>query len=324
MDKKTNIYCENYGWLFEDLKLHFSKLRLSGISVICTDKPIIEADAWVAIRTVECKLSPKPAKTVVCTHDLKHQSGLYSPDGPRGAVHQMKALVMCHPEQRNILSEAAYSFAGHPILERPLGALKTFSPAYREKPRFTIGWVGKDHPGKRLDWLISAINCMEYSKNQLEIMLVGMDLERTQKEIIDMGITCRWYNRNNTPIEAYPDLYRQMNCLVISGRLEAGPLTLFEALASGIPVISTPVGWASWFAERAPQFVKIASSPEEIAKELEQFFQQKSKLETDRDLIAKFGSIWRLDDWFKEVVELASSLITETVVPNSDLTSVHQ
>jgi glycosyltransferase involved in cell wall biosynthesis len=83
---------------------------------------------------------------------------------------------------------------------------------------------------------------------------------------------------------------------------------LFEALATGVPVVSTPVGWAPYFAGRAPQFVRIGNSPASLAEALEQIAGERAICFARRMEIAALAAEPRLDSWFSEVLALAASL----------------
>src|SRR5688572_28381030 len=101
---KINVYAENYGWLFEDLKQHFKSLnRNYGFEVLVSDQPLPGADVWVALRTKEGGASPDIGRTVICIHDLFCLPGMYQPGGQRQCVRNARALVLSHPEQRKIL-----------------------------------------------------------------------------------------------------------------------------------------------------------------------------------------------------------------------------
>lgn len=104
---QINIYADNHGWLFEDLKQHFKDSnRINGFTVVISDRPLAKADAWVALRTKEAVASPDIRRTVVCVHDLLCDGDMYQPGGSRGAVREAGAFVLCHPEQRRILRAA--------------------------------------------------------------------------------------------------------------------------------------------------------------------------------------------------------------------------
>ncbi len=313
---RINVYAENLGWLFEDLKDHFRRLRINGFEVVASDRPLIEADAWVALRTHEATLSPDPRDTVVCLHDLHDNPGLYGAGGMRRGVRNAGALVLSHPEQRRILHASGVSLDGVPVLERPLGALAGFRPRQRGPERFSVGWIGRNHPRKRLSWFVEAMCGLRPAPGEVEATLIGLELEPPRglslqdgaDRLRRRGIPCRICAREVHPISDYPRLYRELDCVVITSTTEAGPLPLFEALATGLPVVSTPVGWAPNLAERAPRHVRLARNPAEITALLEELGGAREEIFEQRLEIAGLVEEWRLDDWMLEVVDLAGSL----------------
>lgn len=306
---KINVHVENENWLFGDLKRHFAATRVPGIEVKTSHKPLPEADAWVAIRTHEAAASPDPARTVACIHDLYHHDGMYTPEGLRGVVHRTGGLVLCHPRQRAILEEAGVDLKKTAILERPLGATAAFVPRTQLPPVFTIGWVGRNHWRKRLDWLEPIAHRLQLEGLNFRIMLVGLELEAMAAGLTAMGVDTVCFPRESFPASCYPDLYQQMDCLLITSATEAGPLTLFEALATGLGVVSTKVGWAPAMASRSHQAIRLAETPQGLAQHLMAFAKQRETLLNMSRQTSALMHGFRLESWFPQVLSLAAGLV---------------
>jgi hypothetical protein len=303
---KVSVYAENHGWLFEDLKQQFNTLHsIPGFEVSVSDRPLATADAWVALRTKEAAMSPDIRRTVVCVHDLFSDDGMYQQGGSRQAMRDAAALVLSHPDQRRILIEQGISLRGVPILERPLGALTIFTPRQLESDRFSVGWVGRDHVRKRLGWFVEAIHGLGLGPGQLRVAMIGAGLREAVDSLRASGVDCSHYDRQAYAISQYPQLYQGLDCIVITSSTEAGPLPLFEALATGLPAVSTPVGWAPYFSEKAPRYVRLADNPREITDHLKQFKGQKEEMFEKRFEIASLVSEWSLDTWLLAVLNLA-------------------
>jgi glycosyltransferase involved in cell wall biosynthesis len=241
----VNVVARNAGWFFEDLKRHFRAIPRSDLSVVATDQPLRDADAWVYLRTCEAASSPDPGRTVVQIHDM-YDHGLYRPGGERACVARCAAIAATHPGQRRILAESGIVLDGKPFLARPIGALRAFTLRTTLPARFTVAWVGRPvtHHGrdiKRVDWFVDAVRA---AGGDLEVVLLGERLEAAHDRLRQAGIGCRYLHRAQNAIDRYPQHYQGFDCVVISSSTEAGPLCLFEALATGVPVVSTPVGWA--------------------------------------------------------------------------------
>lgn len=306
--RPINIYAENLGWLFEDLKRHFLALDAHDRRVVISDQPVADAAAWVVLRTKEAGRSPDLQRTAVCVHDLFNEDDMYRRGGSRGAVWEAGAMILCHPEQRRILAAAGVPLEGRRLLERPLGALSLFRPRQRMPGVFTVGWVGKNHPRKRLSWFVEAMLAVRREPAPLRAVLIGDGLAEAAARLRAGGVECVHYARDAHPITDYPSLYHELDALVITGMTEAGPLPLFEALASGLPVVSTPVGWAPHFARVSPAWVQLAEEPARITALLEALRQTREEAFAQRSEIAQTVSAWTLEGWARQVLELARSL----------------
>ncbi|HEV3041275.1 MAG TPA: glycosyltransferase family 4 protein [Candidatus Angelobacter sp.] len=316
---KINVCVEGSNdWLFGDLSRGFERTHIEGIEVIASEAPIQDAGGWIFIRTDEAATSPDFSRTVVCIHDLYNHDGMYEPGQPRRQALQAKGIVLCHPHQRQILEQAGIDLSNASVLERPLGALREFT-VRRNPPgkKFRVGWVGREHPRKRTAWFAEALRCfaaaskapvLSCQAKDVVAVLIGKDLVSLRQRLESDGICCEYFDRSQVSIGDYPGLYQQLDCVAITSSTEAGPLPLFEALATGVPVISTPVGWAPWLASQAPNFVFLADCPNDIAGHLETIRSRREELFVSRFEIAAAVENYRLDDWFHEVLRLASGL----------------
>lgn len=71
-------------------------------------------------------------------------------------------------------------------------------------------------------------------------LIVGYGWKKLVDDLRNMGLTV--FYKVNVPFRELPQLYRRLDLYLITSFLEGGPLTLLEAGASGVPIISTPVG----------------------------------------------------------------------------------
>jgi glycosyltransferase involved in cell wall biosynthesis len=309
-DRLVNVCVKgSHDWLFGDLRARFGATQLPGVSVLASEEPVSDADGWIFIRTGEAGSSPDLSRTVVCLHDLYSHNGMYSPQGQRGAVHRAGALVLCHPHQRDILASAGVALDRKLLLERPLGALQAFTVRDRRSEPFTVGWVGRDHWRKRLEFLVEAVERFRDLCPTVRVVLIGKELDSLHARISAAGIECVLHDRHNTSIADYPRLYEALECLLITSCTEAGPLPLFESLATGVPVVSTPVGWAPHFAAIEPAFVRLGDTPAELAHGLADVWRSAPELFEARSRIAALAASPRLDSWFAETLQLAAKLL---------------
>lgn len=302
---RINACARGSDWLFEDLKRQFGQQEIEGVDVVTSEVPEAGCDAWIMIRTSEVGASPDLTRTVVCLHDLYEHDGMYRPGGHRAGVADAAGIVLSHPDQRRILGDAGISLEGKLLLERPLGALRAFTVRTREPEQFTIGWVGRSHWRKRPELLAEVLRQLPGPHSRLKVVLIGKDLDALQAQIVELGISTEHYPRSSYPITTYPGLYQRLDCLLITSCTEAGPLTLFEALSTGVPVVSTPVGWAPIFGGKHPAYVRIGSNPRELGAHLTAIETSRAQLFHERLEIASLVEDQRLDTWFSGVLQLA-------------------
>jgi glycosyltransferase involved in cell wall biosynthesis len=116
-----------------------------------------------------------------------------------------------------------------------------------ERPRtpFRIGAFGfakEIRNRKRLDVLLDALCVLLKQNYQFELVVQGPFWNILEGSFLSKGIQIR--NLGYLPTSLALKSYRYLDLYVCSSDIEGGPLPVLEALASGIPVVSTPVGVA--------------------------------------------------------------------------------
>jgi glycosyltransferase involved in cell wall biosynthesis len=103
-----------------------------------------------------------------------------------------------------------------------------------------IGFVGRLTPQKGVETLIAAFHALENERAQLLIVGDGESrgaLEAAAKAGRNAARITFLGSRKDTP-----ELFRAMDVFVLPSYVEAFPMVLLEAMATGVPVIGTPVG----------------------------------------------------------------------------------
>lgn len=299
-----NIVAKNRGWLFEDLKDHFyAGAHRLGLGVACSDEPWPTADAWIYLRTHEAASSPEPARTVVQIHDMFADD--YGPDGARRCVEKCGAVFLTHPEQQDILAAAGITPGLMEFL--PVGSAGAFSSlAARPRPSalFAIGWVGRPMSYRGVDLKRCEMAVKIMAAIDADYLLIGEGLDG-MKQALGWRASC--IARPPLRHREYPPLYGYMDALLITSLSEAGPLCLFEALASGVPVVSTRVGWASTMIEDGVNGYLYDTIPEAIDR-LESIRRDVGTWRERRHNIAATQP-HRLEDWIDANLRLALELV---------------
>lgn len=241
-----NVCARNMGWLFEDLKRLFERVgRAIGVPVRSTEEPLPDASAWIFFRPEEAGSCPDLSRAVIQLHDLYGDTDAKGNPGRYRYLREAGALSLLNPDQIEILRSAGVQFRRH--LLQPIGALEIFGLRERLPDVFTVGWVGRPvhwqgRDIKRPGLFVDAV--LESSKyREVRVIIVGSGMEPYANRLRAEGVSVVYHRREEHGIGDYPSFYKEMDCLLITSEVEAGPATYFEAMATGIPVVSTPVGW---------------------------------------------------------------------------------
>ena len=118
--------------------------------------------------------------------------------------------------------------------------LDRFRPAAEKSSPPVVGHVGHLRPEKQQSLLITAFARCRSDSARLRIIGGGVERERLVSLASDLGVGDRVDFVGEVPDTA--PQYREMSLFALSSATEQMPLTVLEAMASGLPVVSTQVG----------------------------------------------------------------------------------
>lgn len=302
-----NVYCRDFGWLFEDLKRDIAAV---GEDVIASNDPLQNADAWICVRTMEAARCPDPSRCVVQIHDFYEHPWL---DSNRDRVGFVSVV---HPDCKELASHVL-----------PIGARRLFTLRDSMPERFTVGWVGRDvvYEGrhiKRPQLFVDAVlearrGCEVVAKmygeglgtyaGQLGSENLGdsVDARQMYEYRCEAGMTRSIIRFGRD--DKLRDFYHSLDALVVTCEPEPGPLSVYEALACGVPVIGTETGARSGAAQWCDLY---CASADKLGYGIEcidggervwMMFDRRAKIRAS-------VTHWQ-DDWAKAQVELARSLV---------------
>lgn len=111
------------------------------------------------------------------------------------------------------------------------------------KPRRrNIGIIGREQPNGRKRSHILLDLCWLADVNNYNFLIVGEGWDDTAKKMINSGANVAVLKELNE--EDLQEFYNHIDCLLVTGYIEGGPLTVLEAMSAGVPVIAPPVGYA--------------------------------------------------------------------------------
>jgi glycosyltransferase involved in cell wall biosynthesis len=108
---------------------------------------------------------------------------------------------------------------------------------------FLIGTVGRLEEQKGLQYLLDAVRILRRGGKNAFLLVAGSGREeaRLREQATRDGIEDAVFFLG--PRRDIPELYRAMDVFALPSLWEGGPITLLEAMASGLPVVATPVGF---------------------------------------------------------------------------------
>lgn len=112
---------------------------------------------------------------------------------------------------------------------------------------FVVGFCAKRprrNPGRKdVDLLAATLERSSVPIPQLVALIVGPGWKELVEALRRTGVTCRWQPYREGAAGT-AEAYRAMDAFFVAARTEGGPVPLLEAMSSGLPVVTTPVGVA--------------------------------------------------------------------------------
>jgi glycosyltransferase involved in cell wall biosynthesis len=118
-----------------------------------------------------------------------------------------------------------------------------FTPALDRASRVetVIGTAANLRPEKRLELLLQAFAAVAPGRNlRLEIAGDGSEREKLETMARDRGIAA--LVKFHGHLDDLPSFYRNLDIYALTSSTEQMPLSILEAMASGLPIVSTDVG----------------------------------------------------------------------------------
>ena len=121
------------------------------------------------------------------------------------------------------------------------------------------------------------------------------------------GIKHEYYPRSRYTYHDYPKLYANLDCVVNFSLMATGPHCLFESLASGIPVVSSSVGWATTLLKNGKNGY-IANSVDEITTAVKAIQTDRQGWFLKRQAIRASLGPYTLESWLDENISCVTRM----------------
>lgn len=195
-------------------------------------------------------------------------------------------------------------------------------PELREHKRTRIGFVGRAYPDGRKgeDRLIGIGRQLNRLEN--EFVLVGDRWGQVVERLRKMGFTVEYHRQLKA--EQISDVMVSMDVLLVCARNEGGPQPVLEALACGVPVLSTEVGFVPDLQKIVPEQVTIYRQAGEVLQYLPlartKRMQAQAAVAATRQLLTPFTwATWAAgtERLCQSVVGQTASALTEELQPDA-------
>ena len=126
-------------------------------------------------------------------------------------------------------------------------------PGEKKDDRIKIITVSNINPVKGLKYFIESAYILNQKYDNLEFYIVGIKLDSKRNYYEELKSSIRGFNLKNIHFPGFkddiPSLLKTTNIFICSSIAEAGPMTVFEAMAMEKAIVSTDVG-------SVPDFIK--------------------------------------------------------------------
>lgn len=240
---RVDVLQVDHGWLFSDLARKFALYGRDepGVEINVAAAPDPAADAHVWIRTAEAGAHPGLlSRSIVQVHDFFDE---YGPGSPRrAALSEAARIGVYSPAFVDFLRARLPERAPEDFVVVPIGYDEAFTVRQEHPETFTIGFVSQHWPDgiKGEDRLVDVLRRLPF---RFRLVILGMGWDGLAAELAGVGIDVTYHERyRDVEYADYPCIFRGFDVLLCTSRTEGIPTTFFEAMASGVPVVTLPVG----------------------------------------------------------------------------------
>ncbi|HCB2714471.1 TPA: glycosyltransferase [Escherichia coli] len=259
--------------IFTDLLSYYKRYCDKDISIVESCKAIDSADIYHYHRPhLEIKL--KENSVVTIHHDLYDTDPWLDYDKFHHRYMEAKKILCLNSSQQRYVNDKG--LMNTEIIPHGYNSdiFNGVDSPKKIKNKVCIGFISKRY-GRKVKgeaYLYEIFKRLDSQKYRF--IFVGGDRTITAYKASQFGFEVKCYER--LPYYCYGDLYKQLNFLLVTSCYEGGPANIPEAIASGTPIISTPVGMVNDYVRDGINGIILTG---DIDKDIEtiNYFSQKNK-----------------------------------------------
>ena len=154
--------------------------------------------------------------------------------------HEALAFRVMNASMASFLAQFGISTEKIKILQAVYLDKTVFHVLPHEKKQYDIIFVGRLVPNKGLDILLEMFEKLQTQRSNVRFLIVGRG--PLEKNILAKGYKGIHHIHSLPSAEDLAIAYNQAKVAVCASYAEGGPRYIIEAMACGLPVVSTPVG----------------------------------------------------------------------------------
>lgn len=171
-----------------------------------------------------------------------------------------------------------------------------------------IGWVGRLSAEKGIDVLLDALARLTHGEWCAAVVGAGPMLAAAQAQAGRLGIAdrLRWCGH----VKDAARCYRAFDVFALTSRTEGTPIALFEAMASGVPVVATRVGGVPDVVTEREAALVDSEAPAQVARALDGVLATpEAAAERSRAAGARLAEAYGVAPWLDRYEALYRSLL---------------
>ena len=178
-----------------------------------------------------------------------------------------------------------------------------------------IGWVGRLTPEKGADVLLAAVARLIDLPLAVSIVGDGLQADRLRVEAEALGVASRitWHGH----VTDAGRFLRAFDLFVLSSRTEGTPIALFEAIAAGVPVVTTAVGGVPDVVTNAEAMLVPPGDPTALAAAVRRaLLNPEAALDRARAAKGRIAERFQVEPWLEAYEKVYRDVVDRRKVRN--------